>query len=204
MALLRGIRLHQHLDDWLIRSQSQEETQVKAQTVVDLTHILRWIISGEVPTKTNSGVLLRGLRIPSRFSPCKNLSREMAQLQNLILRIKSKHVLTARCVMSLIGLLASTEKMVPEGCLQMRPFQFHLKEHWRYPQSLDCLLPWTETISAHLVWWQNPINMMKGSDFHPKDHSIQLFTDASNDGWGAHLDQSSTKGLGQNRKKGYT
>ena len=28
----------------------------------------------------------------------------------------------------------------------MRPFQFHLKEHWRYPQSLDSLLPWTETI----------------------------------------------------------
>ena len=204
MALLRGIRLHQHLDDWLIRSQSQEETQVKAQTVVDLTHILGWIISGEVRTKTNSGVLLRGLRIPSRFSPCKTLSREMAQLQDLILRIKSKHVLTARCLMSLIGLLASTEKMVLEGCLQMRPFQFHLKEHWRYPQSLDCLLPWTETISAHLVWWHNPVNMMKGSDFHPKDHSIQLFTDASNDGWGAHLDQSSTKGLGQNRRKGYT
>ena len=29
---------------------------------------------------------------------------------------------------------------------------------------------------------------MKGSDLHPKDHSIQLFTDASNEGWGAHLD----------------
>ena len=36
---------------------------------------------------------------------------------------------------------------------------------------------------------------MKGADLHPKDHSIQLFTDASNEGWGAHLDQSSTKGL---------
>ena len=43
------------------------------------------------------------------------------------------------------------EKMVPEGRLHMRPFQFHLKEHWRYPQSLDSLLPWTESISAHLV-----------------------------------------------------
>ena len=55
----------------------------------------------------------------------------------------------------------------------MRPFQFHLKEHWRYPQSLDNL-PWTETISAHLDWWQSPTNVMKGADLHPKDHSIQL------------------------------
>ena len=69
------------------------------------------------------------------------------KLQDLILRLKSKHVLTAICLMSLIGLLASTEKMAPERCLHMRPFQFHLKEHWRFPQLLDNLLPWTEMIS---------------------------------------------------------
>ena len=74
------------------------------------------------------------------------------KLQDLILRLKSRHVLTARCLMSLIGLLASTEKMVPEGRLHMRPFQFHLREHWRYPQSLDRLLPWTEAIAAHVDW----------------------------------------------------
>ena len=36
---------------------------------------------------------------------------------------------------------------------------------------------------------------------HPKDHSIQLFTDASNEGWGAHLEQTSTKGLWSDREK---
>ena len=35
--------------------------------------------SGKVRTKTYSGVFVRGLRIPSRFSPCKTHSREMAQ-----------------------------------------------------------------------------------------------------------------------------
>ena len=115
-------------------------------------------------------------------------------------RLKSKHVLIVRCLMSLIGLLASMEKMVLEGCLRMRPFQFHLKEHWRFPQLLDTLLPWTETISAHLDWWQNPTNVMKGSDFYPTDHSIQFFTDASNDGWGAHLEQASAKGLWSDRE----
>ena len=35
--------------------------------------------TGKVRTETYSGVVVRGLRIPSRFSPCKNHSREMAQ-----------------------------------------------------------------------------------------------------------------------------
>ena len=35
--------------------------------------------SGKIRTKANSGVFVHGLRIPSRFSPCKTHSREMAQ-----------------------------------------------------------------------------------------------------------------------------
>ena len=102
--------------------------------------------------------------------------------------------------MSLIGLLASTEKMVPGGCLHMRPFQFYLEEHWRYPQSLDNFLPLSETISGRLECWQNPVNV-KGADLHSKDHSIQIFTDASNKGWGAHLEEVSTKGLWSDGEK---
>ena len=202
MALSGGLRIHQYPDDWLIRSQSQEEAQVNTQAVVDLTQSLSWIINQEKselkPTQVFSFVGYEYHLDSALVKPTKEI---WLKLQDLILRLKSKHVLTARCLMSLIGLLASTEKMVPEGRLHMRPIQFHLKEHWRYPQSLDNLLPWTEAIAAHLDWWQNPSNVMKGADLYPKDHSIQLFTDASNEGWGAHLDQNSTKGLWSDREK---
>ena len=45
------------------------------------------------------------------------------------------------------------------------------------------------------------LKVMRGAYLHPKDHSIQLFTDASKEGWGAHLDQSSTKGLWSDQEK---
>ena len=140
IALTRGIRLHQYLDNWLIRSHSQEEAQVNTQTVVDLTQSLGWIINQEKselkPTQVFSFL---GLRIPDS-ALVKHTQERWLKLQDLILQLKSKHVLTARCLMSLIGLLASMEK---KERLHMRPFQFHLKEHWIYSQSLDSLLPWT-------------------------------------------------------------
>ena len=202
MAISSGLRLHQYLDDWLIRSQYQEEAQVNTQAVVDLTQSLGWIINQEKselkPTQVFSFV---GYKYHLDSALVKPTQERWLKVQDLILWLKSKHVLTARCLMSLIGLLASMEKMVPEGRLHMRAFQFYLKEHWRHPQSLDNLLPWADGISAHLDWWQNPANMMKGSDLHPKYHSIQHLTDASNEGWGAQLDQRSSKGLWSDQEK---
>ena len=142
----RGFILHQYLDNWLIMSQSQEEAQVNTQA-------MGWIINQEKselkPTQVFSFV---GYEYHLDSALVQPTEERWLKLQDLILRLKSKHVLTARCLILLIGLLASMEKMVPEGRLHMRPFQFHLKEHWRYPQSLYSLLPWTETISAHLEW----------------------------------------------------
>ena len=155
--------------------------------------------SGEIRTKTCSSVFVRGLRIPSRFSPCKTHSREMAQTSGFDPTSQVKTCFD--CKMFDVANWVARLNMVLVGRLHMRPFEFQLKEHWRYPQLLDNLLPWTETILAHLDWWQNPTNVMKGADLHPKDHSIQLFTDASNEGWGAHLEQTSTKDLWSDREK---
>ena len=171
MALSRGIRLHQYLDDWLIRARSQEEAKVNTQTVVDLTQSLGWIINqGKSELKPTQVFSFVSYEYHLDSALVKPTQERWLKLQDLILLLKSIHIL-----MSLIGLPASTEKMVLERRLHMRPFQFHLKEHCRFPQSLDTLLPWTETISAHLEWWQNPTKVMKGADLHPKDHSIQLF-----------------------------
>ena len=94
--------------------------------------------------------------------------------------------------------------MVPEGWLHTRALSvspqgvleiFSVVGH---PPSLDRNHFSTPRLVA------NPKNVMKGTDLHPKDHSIQLFTDASNESWGAHLEQTSAKGLWSDRKKGYT
>ena len=138
---------------------------MNTRAVVDLTQSLGWIINQEKSElKPNQVFSFVGYEYHLEAALVKPTQERWLKLQDLILRLKSKHVLTARCLMSLTGLLASMEKMVPEGCLHMRPFEFHLKVHWRYPQSLDSLLPWRETISALLDWWQNPSNVTRGAE----------------------------------------
>ena len=86
MALSRRLRLHQYLDDWLIRSQSQEEAQVNTQAVVDLTQSLRRIINQEKselkPTRVFSFV---GYEYPLDSALVKPTQERWLKLQNLIL-----------------------------------------------------------------------------------------------------------------------
>ena len=109
-ALSRGLRLHQYLDNWLIKSQSREEALVNTQAVVDLTQDHQ---SGKIRTESHSGVFRSWVTNTTGIQPLSNPFKRDGSNQEFILHLKSKHVLTARCLMSLIGLLASTEKMVP-------------------------------------------------------------------------------------------
>ena len=44
-------------------------------------------------------------------------------------------------------------------------------------------------------WWLDPNKVLKGQPLHPLRHTLQLFTDASNEGWGSHLEERMARGL---------
>ena len=91
--------------------------------------------------------------------------------------------------MSLIGLLTATQKQVHLGRLHMRPVQWHLKNNWRVPESLEKVIPIPRSLHPHLQWWLKEDNVLTGQPLHPIRHALQSFTDASIEGWGAHLDE---------------
>ena len=91
-----------------------------------------------------------------------------------------------RQFLSLIGLLTATEKQVWAGRLHIRPVHWHLKRHWHVPESLEKIIPIPLSFYPHLDWWLEEYNVLKGQPLHPLQHALQIFTDASNEGWGAH------------------
>ena len=157
--------------------------------------------SGKIRTKTYSGVLVRGLRVPSRFSPCKTHSREMAQTPGFdpTPQVKTcfdcKMFDVANWVASLNGEHGPGGTPSHEALSVSSQGAPDISSVAGQPPSLDrrhCSPP---SLVAKFL------NVMKGRDLHTKDHSIQLFTDASNEGWGTHLDQNFTKGLWSDREK---
>ena len=165
--------------------------------------------SGKIRTDSYSGVFIRGLRMPSRFSPCETHSREMAQTSGFdpTTQVKTcfdcKMFDVANWVACLNGEDGPGGTPSHETLSVSSQGALEISSVTGQPPSLDRCHFCTPRL----------VNVMKGADLHPKDHSIQLFTDASNEGWGAHLDQRSTRstrqnGLprvcGQTSKKGYT
>ena len=155
---------------------------------------------GKIRTETYSGVFVRGLRIPPRFSPCKTHSREMAQTSGFDPTTQVKTCFDCKMFDVSDWVASLNGENGPGGTPSHEALSVSSQGALEI-SSVAGQPPWTEAIVAHLDWWQNPSNVMKGADLHPKDHSIQLFTDASNEGWGAHLDQNSTKGLWSEQEK---
>ena len=86
-------------------------------------------------------------------------------------------------------LLTSTEKHVNLGRLHMRPIQWHLKTTGGYPESLQKVIQVPRSLHPHLQWRLKEDNALTGQPLHPIKHALQIFTDASIEGWGAHLDE---------------
>ena len=46
----------------------------------------------------------------------------------------------------------------------------------------------------HLQWWPEESNVLQGQPLQPLQHALQVFTDASKEGWGPHLNKHTARG----------
>ena len=195
MALQKGIRIHQYLDDWLVRASTHDTCLQHTQTLVTLCQELGWLVNKEkselVPKQVFNFV---GYQFDLKEGRVRPTEEHWQTLTDKIRSILSDPVCPVRQFMSLIGLLTATEKQVHLGRLHMRPIQWHLKNNWRVPESLEKVIPVPNSLHPHLKWWLEESNVLLGQPLHPLKHALQIFTDTSKEGWGAHLDEHTARG----------
>ena len=88
---------------------------------------------------------------------------------NTFLKFSEKSVISARTVMSITGLLGSTEKTVKLSRIHMTPFRWPLNVHWKFPMPLDSPFPWTQEKLNNTEWSSNPPNLLQRKFLHPRD-----------------------------------
>ena len=195
MALRQSIRIHQYLDDWLVRASTLHTCLQHTQTLVTLCQELGWLVNKEKSELAPKQVFnFVGYQFDLKEGKVRPTEERWQALTDKIRSMMSDPVCPVRKFMSLIGLLTATEKQVHLGRLHMRPIQWHLKNNWRVPESLEKVIPVPKSLHPHLRWWLEESNVLLGQPLHPLKHALQIFTDASNEGWGAHLDDHTARG----------
>ena len=196
MAIHKGIRIHQYLDDWLVRARSHQICLQHTQILVKLCQDLGWLVNMEKSELEPKQVFnFVGYQFDLRSGRVRPTPDRWQSLQEKIQTLLILPTCPVRQFMSLIGLLTATEKQVYLGRLHMRPIQWHLKNNWRVPESLEKVIPLPRSLHPHLRWWLEESNVLQGQPLHPIKHALQIFTDASKkEGLGAHLNKLTARG----------
>ena len=148
VALQKGIRINQYLDNWLVRARSHHMCLQHTQTLVALSlsreRELGWLVNREKSELDLKQVFNYVGYHFARPTPecCKAI---ITKIQTIL----SGPLCPVRQFMSLIGLITATEKQVHLGRLHMRPIQWYLN-NWRVPESLEKVIPVPRLFHAHL------------------------------------------------------
>ena len=163
LAMKNGIRIHQYLDDWLVRARSHQTCLQHTQTLVALCRELGWLVNEEKSELEPKQVFnFVGYQFDLKEDRVRPTPERWQTLQTKIQEIMSSPVCPVRHLMSLIGLLTATEKQVHLGRLHMRPIQWHLKNNWRVPETLEKTIPIPKSLHPHLRWWLEESTVITG------------------------------------------
>ena len=56
------------------------------------------------------------------------------------------------------------------------------------------VIPVPRSLHPHLKWWLEESNVLPGQPLYPLKLTLQIFTDASKEGWGTHLNERTARG----------
>ena len=96
--------------------------------------------------------------------------------------------------LELLGVLASMIQLVLGGRLRMRSLQLALQRQWDHVDQSQ-IVEWSQEIRQDLDWWLDRDRLELGISLEQVSPQLELWSDASGLGWGAHFDESVSSGL---------
>ena len=185
----RSIRLSVYLDDWLILAASQTNSYNHSVEVVNLSQKLGFILNEEkcalTPSQTFSYLGMRFNTLTMQVRPSPERIGRFTSLRDHLL---SAPQASARSVASLLGQMESLAPLVPLGHVHKRELQRQFRSRWRQSkQSWDTIIPLGRWFQVAVQQWTQNTWLQQGVPISLPDAQVELYTDASMQGWGAHV-----------------
>ena len=190
-----GFRLLRYLDDWLVLGSTFQELVQARDFLLWLCHLLGIIVnpskSSLVPTRTLDCLGMTLESSPLRVFPTLKRVQKFSLLLQDFLTDRLHPVSVWR---SLLGMMSSSSAIVPGSRLRMRSLQFRLNAAG--PLLLDGdLVSWDGGCLRDLRWWSDDSHLLVGLPLGVSLPDLCLFSDASDQGWGAALGDLHLSGL---------
>ena len=192
-----GIRIRMYLDDWLVLADSQERCGRHMNTLLAATSHLGFLTNvGKSDLTPSQRFCYLGMQFDTVSFTVTPVQRRVDRLLKRLSGMSEASQVSARQMMGLLGTLESLAPLVPLGRLHKRELQRRVRERWT-PSSL----PWDFQIELG-PWWSTAVRqwsdvrwLLRGVPIALPPPSLHLFTDASMQGWGAHLGMQVASGL---------
>ena len=190
-----GSRILRYLDDWLVLGSS-------FQDIVRARDFLLWLCQ-ELGVRVNlskssldpSQTLdYLGVRLQTRPLKVFPIPKCVQKLSSLLLEFVSCPQQSLTLWRQLLGVMSTLSSIVPGSRLRMRSLQLCLN-------TAGCLLPdsasvsWDDSCLEDLRWWSEESHLSVGLPLGLPQPDLALYTDASDSGWGAFLEDDHLSGL---------
>lgn len=196
-ARSRGLALIQYLDDWNLSCGSFQSCKVWTAWLVQLAKSLGLVLNlPKSDLDPKQVFVFIGMLLDLITALAKPSSPRVEKFLLLARQFLAHQPQNAESWQRLLGHMTSLERLVPRGRLHMRPMQFQLNSNWSFltgdPKQL---VPMDVASRQSLLWWMDKSHLSVGVTFRDPTPDLTLFTDASTDGWGAHIEKSNVYGL---------
>ena len=189
------VRFRRYLDDWLLQASSREQVLLALWTVLQLCRrfgiVVYWEKSQVILTQqmVYLGVILDSTAF--RASPALKRVEKLLSLGDVFLSCVSQPVSSW---LELLGMLSLMIQLVPGGHLRMGSLQLTLRRQWDQIDQSQ-LVEWSPVIQVDLSWWLDCDRFVLGVSLEQVSPQLELWSDASDVGWGAHLAELVASGL---------
>ena len=193
----QGVRLRVYLDDWLILAQTQarcmEHRDQVMNAAISLGFCINLIKSELNPSQTFTYL---GMSFDTRTMLVYPKRKRIDTLLSTIARLRRQSHASARQLASLLGMMESLAPLLLLGRVHKRPFQREVASRWRQGHmSWDVQIPLDNWFLPTTHQWMDEPWLSAGVPICPPVPSLELYTDASLVGWGAHVGSHSASGL---------